>query len=214
MHKITEILRSHYSERFLKYGATSEGVDWGADAVLARIRQEKMLEVIKGGGECSLLDVGCGYGDMAEIIVKNDLPIEYCGIDVVDGMISYANERYPQFSFFNGDFLTENLGKYDYVICNGILTQKLSSSTLEMNNFAQKIIAKMYASCSKGVAFNIMNTHVNFQRDNLYYRNPIELLGWCASELTPHIIFDSAYKLWYEYTIYLYKPEFIKKLND
>ena len=210
MNKISEILRSHYSEKYLKYGATSEGVDWGSDPTLAKIRQEKMLGIIKGKDRTSLLDVGCGYGHMAEIILEKQLPISYCGIDVVDEMINSARKIYPEFTFYNGDYLVENSKRYDYLICNGVLTQKLTASILDMNVFAQELIAKMYAFADKGVAFNIMNTHVNFQRDNLYYRNPVELIGWCTSELTPHLVLDSAYKLWYEYTVYLYKPDFIK----
>ena len=214
MHKITEILCDHYSGRYMKYGATSQGVDWGSNPDLSKIRQEKMLGVIKDEGRSTLLDVGCGYGHLAEVILENKLPIDYAGIDVVGSMIDYAKEHHPEFTFYQGDFLAQDLGSYDYVVCNGILTQKLSATTLEMNVYAQELIASMFSSANKGIAFNLMNTHVNFQSENLYYRNPIELLGWCTSELTPHLIFDSSYRLWYEYTIFLYKPEFIKALND
>jgi SAM-dependent methyltransferase len=213
MHKITEILCNHYSSKYMKYGATSQGVDWGSDPDLSRIRQEKMLGVIKDKGRSTLLDVGCGYGHMAEVILKNRLPIDYAGIDVVGGMIEHAKKHNPEFTFYHGDFLAKEMGSFDYVVCNGILTQKLSASTLEMNVYAQELIASMYSAANKGVAFNIMNTHVNFQSENLYYRNPIELLAWCTSELTPHLIFDSSYRPWYEYTIYLYKPEYIKALK-
>ena len=49
-----------------------------------------------------------------------------------------------------------------------------------------------------------MTTHVNYQADNLYYRNPAELLAWCMSELTPRVRLDHAYPLW-EYTLYLHR---------
>lgn len=212
MHKISELLLEHYAEKFSKHGATSYGVDWGGDPELTQARQKKMLGVIKGSESVSLLDVGCGYGDLANLILRDGLPIEYSGIEIVTAMVDHALGTYKNFRFHNGDFLVENLPQYDYIVCNGILTQKLTATTLEMNVYAQSLIRKMYSLAKIGVAFNVMNTHVNFQSSNLYYRNPTELMSWCTSELTPHIVIDSAYQPWYEYTVYLYKPSYIHSI--
>ena len=215
MHKISKCLQNHYSDKYSKYGPTSEGVDWGSNSDLAAIRQAKMLGVIKESkDEVTLLDVGCGYGHLAEIISKSHKQIKYSGVDVVADMRVHAKKTSPQFDFYHGDFLTGEFGVFDYLVCNGILTQKLTATTLEMNLFAQDLIKKMYQVSRKGIAFNVMNTHVNFQIDKLYYRSPVELLGWCTSELTPHVVIDAAYKLWFEYTVYLYKPNFIQGKQD
>ena len=211
MHKVSSLLAGHYAEKFATHGATSLGVDWGNDPNLTILRQENMLGVIKDrSNRNSLLDVGCGYGHLAELILKNQLNIDYSGIDLVPNMIEYAKKEYSNFNFFQDVFLSFNSNIYDYIICNGILTQKLTASILEMDEYAKRLIIKMYELSGKGVAFNMMNTHVNFQRNNLYYKNPVELLGWCFSELTPHVIYNSSYRLWYEYTVYLYKPDFIR----
>ncbi|MDX2256964.1 MAG: class I SAM-dependent methyltransferase [Pseudanabaenaceae cyanobacterium bins.39] len=207
MEQVTETLHNHYRETFLLHGATSKGVDWGEKEWASLLRQAKMLEVINNTGEnnISLLDVGCGYGALADIIKKQALPIDYTGIEVVKEMLEVAKTNHPNHQFIHGDILEVEVGKYDYVVCNGILTQKLDTSILEMNQFAQRLIRKLFEICNCGVAFNLMTTFVNFQSDNLYYRNPAELMAWCMSELTPHIRVDCAYQLWYEYTVYLYK---------
>ena len=211
MHKVSSLLAGHYAEKFATHGATSLGVDWGNDPNLTILRQENMLGVIKDrSNRNSRLDVGCGYGHLAELILKNQLNIDYSGIDLVPNMIEYAKKESSNYNFFQEEFLSFNSNIYDYIICNGILTQKLTASILEMDEYAKRLIIKMYELSGKGVAFNMMNTHVNFQRNNLYYKNPVELLGWCFSELTPHVIYNSSYRLWYEYTVYLYKPDFIR----
>jgi SAM-dependent methyltransferase len=217
MHKISKNFRDHYRKTFLNYGATSQGVDWGDKEWAVEIRQSKMLEVIKDLAQqpLSLLDVGCGYGALAEIIKKRRLNVNYVGIDVVTEMVSEAKKRHPDYNFKSGDILEMDMGSYDYVVCNGILTQKISASTLEMNSFAQELIKKMFDLCRYGIAFNVMSTHVNFYKDNLYYRNPSELMAWCQSELTPHAKVDCAYNLWYEYTVYLYKKtNLIRETNE
>ena len=207
MRKITKDLHDHYRNTFLNHGPTSRGVDWGDKEWAAELRQTKMLEVIKDLPKqpISLLDVGCGYGALAQTIKKCSININYSGIDVVEDMVQEAKKRNPDYSFKSVDFFEMDLGCYDYVVCNGILTQKKSASTSEMNLYAQDLIKKMFSICKYGIAFNVMNTHVNFFKDNLYYRNPSELMAWCQSEITTHLRIDCAYDLWYEYTVYLYK---------
>ena len=89
-------------------------------------------------------------------------------------------------------------------MCNGILTQKLETAGLQMDQFAAQLIRQMFSLCTIGIAFNVMTTKVNYFSNNLYYRNPAELFSWCLSEISPHIKLDHSYPL-YEYTIYLYR---------
>lgn len=203
---VTQRLHDHYRATFLAHGPTSQGVDWGPREEAARLRQDMMLAVAGGcqpGG--TLLDVGCGYGALADRIDELGLELDYTGIDVVGEMVAEGRRRHPHRRFIQGDFLAaEGLGPFDYVVCNGILTQKLAATTLEMNAHARRLIAALFAACRRGCAFNVMTTHVNYQADNLYYRNPAELLGWCMSELTQRIRLDHAYPL-YEYTLYLHR---------
>jgi SAM-dependent methyltransferase len=208
---VSKTLHDHYNKTFQKYGACSQGVDWGSKEKLALARQYKMLNVVKNKQAIStILDVGCGYGALLDVIKIEKLDLVYTGIDLVEIMIESALKKHLGNNFICGDILNIDIGDYDYVVCNGILTQKMDISTLVMNKFAQELIKKMYQISNYGVAFNVMTTYVNFQKDNLYYRNPAELVSWCMSELTPHVNLDSAYDPWYEYTIYLYKPETIR----
>jgi SAM-dependent methyltransferase len=156
-------------------------------------------------GTPSLLDVGCGYGGLLTHARAKGLALDYTGVDVSENMIRHAQETLPEATFFVGDILElAGQGDYDYVVCNGILTQKLTASIRDMNAFAQRLVEKMFALCRQGIAFNVMSSNVNFMADNLYYRSPIELLGWCYTAVTPHVRLDHAYPL-YEYTVYLYR---------
>ena len=206
MKKISQDLHNHYKKTFLKHGANSKGVDWGDKEWAGLLRQQKMLEVIRPNLKpVSLLDVGCGYGALADLINERRLNISYTGLDVVPDMVDAAIKRHPNSDFICGDIMTADLNSYDYIVCNGILTQKLNASTLEMNQFANELIKKMFSHCNIGIAFNVMSTYVNFQKDHLHYRNPSELLAWCMSEMTPNIKLDCSYEQWYEYSLYLYK---------
>lgn len=207
MDQISEVLKRHYRATYYQHGNTSQGVDWGADQINVYSRHEAMLECIHSSiHKKSLLDVGCGYGALLETINRNRLNIDYTGIDLVEEMIVNAARRMPEQNWICSDFMEWRPDrKYDYVVANGILTQKLSASTLAMNKYAQALILKMFEVCRIGISFNLMSTFVNFQKDNLYYRCPAEMLAWCMAEVSPHARLNASYKPWYEYTVTLFR---------
>ncbi|MBY0369528.1 class I SAM-dependent methyltransferase [bacterium] len=205
--RITQELAEHYSTTFRTHGATPQGVDWGREEDVL-LRYAKMLEVIPAAEKSqrvSLLDVGCGYGGLLEYAQKNGYQIDYTGIDASAELIEEAARRAPTACWIHSDVLSLSNQVYDYVVCNGILTQKLQTSHLEMDRYAEKLIQKLFALSERGAAFNVMSTFVNYQRDNLYHRSPTEMLCFCLSQITRKVRLDHAYPL-YEYTVYLYQP--------
>lgn len=207
MDPTSKALREHYSQKFSLHGPSPEGVDWGADESKMLLRYDKMLGVadFSGKHKATLLDVGCGYGGLRSYALTKNIDLDYTGIDVVNEMIEWAKANQPSGNFIHDDVLNYKFdGQFDYVVCNGILTQKLETPGLQMDQFASQLIRQMFALCRIGIAFNTMTTKVNYYSNNLYYRNPAELFSWCLSEISPHIRLDHSYPL-YEYTIYLYR---------
>ena len=208
MDEITQKLERHYRECFSVHGATPKGVDWRDDAT-ANIRYARMLAVIemKAGEIPTVLDVGCGYGGLLGYARLNGVALNYIGIDVVAGMIEEARKAYPDARFIHGDVLTATFDTpADYVVCNGILTQKLDFADGAMNEFAQRLIVRMFSIARRGVAFNMMSSFVNFIVPNLYYKNPAETVAFCLSNLSRHVKIDHSYGL-YEYTTYAYHEQ-------
>lgn len=207
MDAISSSMAKHYSSTFSLHGPNSQGVDWGDKEWAAELRNRNMIAVVKNfENSPTMLDVGCGYGALGELIEQDRIQLRYSGIDVAENMISYAKSRFrTEFDFICMDFLDwQPQCKYDYIVCNGILTQKLHATHLEMHQYSKRLIRKMFDCSNLGIAFNCMSTYVNFQKDNLFYKNPSEMLAWCMSELSPHIRLDASYELWFEYTVYVY----------
>lgn len=206
MDEITKAFARHYGEKIEAHGPTARGLDWGADSDV-RLRYRNMLDVVRAedrGTSFSLLDVGCGYGGLLDQAV--DLACDYTGIDLVERTIAHGRELHRDASFVVGDVLSHDFGgqTFDYVVCSGILTLKLTASIKEMNDYFHRIVRRMFALSRKGIAFNVMTNHVNFVDPKLFYRSPVEVLAFCLSELSPKVRLDHAYPL-YEFTTYVYR---------
>jgi SAM-dependent methyltransferase len=209
MDPITDALHTHYEKTFAIHGETPAGVDWGRPEDVA-LRYAKMLAVLEppDGAQAtpvSLLDVGCGYGGLLEYARHQGIVLVYSGIDVCQNMVAAAARHYPDAEFCCHDIFKMTVNRqFDYVVCNGVLTQKLSAGIREMDAFSQRLIRQMFDLCRRGIAFNVMTTKVNFMVDNLYYRNPVELFAHCLTSISSKVRIDHAYPL-YEYTVYLYR---------
>lgn len=208
MDAITQSLKAHYAKTFSEHGCTAAGVDWGTDASVA-LRNNSMLALV--GSDTyrpdapSLLDVGCGYGQLLDDAKTQQLTIDYTGLDVVSEMVAAGQQRHPDATFRQGDVFELGEERFDYLVCNGILTQKLTASQLDMRAFAKRLISHLYEHCSRGIAFNVMSNRVNFMADNLFYWSPVECLAYCQSELSSSVGL-SHHHLPYEYTVYVYRP--------
>jgi 2-polyprenyl-3-methyl-5-hydroxy-6-metoxy-1,4-benzoquinol methylase len=218
MAKIGDLMLAHYSRTSAEHGATPRGVDWNRLEDV-HIRYSKMLEVLRTDflqlpGRPSLLDVGCGWGGLLEYAHSTGMSLDYTGIDIVKAMIEYGRSRFTEATFILGDILETNIvqGPFDFVVCNGILTLKPSVTIPEMERFAKHLIRTMFDLCRHGMAFNMMSTRVNFMVDNLYYQNPVEILSWLLSEISPRVRLDHSYsslgsgkRRLYEFTAYAFK---------
>lgn len=217
MDDFTLLVKNHHAQMFKVHGATARGVDWGDEQELI-FRYDKMLAVIQKDfyerhSYPSLLDVGCGWGGLLGRANQRNIHFNYTGIDIVADLIDYARGEFVESRFIHGDiFDMPEEDSYDFVVCNGLLTQKHSISIPAMEIYSKKLIRKMFDKCRHGLAFNMMSTRVNFMVNNLYYQNPSELLSWLLTEISPRVCLDHGYsslasgrgKL-YDYTVYIYK---------
>lgn len=216
MDQITQTLKDYYASTFAQHGATAKGVDWGDEQELL-VRYDKMLNVLaKDLSDLSavptLLDVGCGWGGLLRRAQLLGIPLRYSGIDVVDAMIDFGQKEFPESKFICGDVFEMNDAQYDFVACNAILTQKLSVSIPEMEQFTKKLILKLFELCRHGIVFNMMSTRVNFMINNLFYQNPTEMLSWLLTDVSPRVKLDHGYSSlvngrgkFFDFTVYVYK---------
>jgi SAM-dependent methyltransferase len=198
-------LAEHYDKCFKEHGDTHLGVDWPKLEDTFK-RYDVMLGLIKEETSISLLDFGCGTASLNQYIeflkIKN---IKYSGLDINDGFYNTSKLKFPNNDFYCLDILkNESIPNFDYIVCNGPFTEKRDLSQEEMMDFFTSVIKKLWNKCDKGIAFNLMSKHVDWERDDLFHVSMDELGWFLKNNLSRNFIIRNDYGL-YEYTTYVYK---------
>lgn len=203
---------NHYEGCFKQYGDSCKGVDWpNKDDVY--VRYKVMLDIMKfdmriiDKSKISLLDFGCGLGHLYEYILKNKVGVKYKGFDISQLFIQECHKKFPNVDFITGDILQMkdiSMLKSDYIILNGVFTEKRELPYEHMLEYFKEMLVKIYDICNYGVAFNVMSKDVDWERDDLFHLPLNELSAFLTKELNRDFIIRYDYGL-YEYTTYLYK---------
>lgn len=205
--KYLNIVR-HYESCLKKYGDTHLGVDWPRSEEV-ETRYKVMLEVIKDNKskKIKLLDFGCGTSGLYEYIKKNKLNyINYSGLDLSEKFIKVSKAKFPNKKYYCLDVLTDDkkLPGFDYIVINGVFTQKRNLSFKEMLSFFKKMITKIFPKAKKGIAFNIMSKQVDWQKRGSFHLSFDLLAEFLSEKISRNFVIRHDYGL-YEYTTYVYK---------
>lgn len=203
-----EHIISHYEACLEKHGDTHAGVDWPRKED-AETRYRIMLDVIRPhhASGISLLDFGCGASHLYEYILRNDVPyLEYSGLDLSEKFVSLSRSKFPAVNYYHLDILEDpgRLPAFDYVVLNGVFTEKQDLAYPEMLTYAEAVIQRVFEKTRVGMAFNVMSKQVDWERDDLFHVPFDTIATFLTTRVSRHFLFRHDYGL-YEYTVYVYR---------
>ena len=124
---------------FFEYGDTCKGLDWPnyKDMIL---RYQIMIDINQYYklNKFSILDFGAGTGNLYNY-VKNisNYEIEYSALDISPFFVIVL-KKYDNINVYNIDIIKDNieyLPIFDYIVLNGVFTEKRTLSEDEMWDF-------------------------------------------------------------------------------
>ena len=198
------VLVSHYENCFEQHGASPKGADWPNGPDL-QARFAVLLSILDGaplGTRPVLLDVGCGCGlllDYLQAAGRLD-QVDYRGIDLSPSLVREAKARWPQHDFSVRDLSADPLpdNSVDFIVMNGVLTEKVSLPQETMVRMAEALIVAAFRVARIGIAFNVMSKHVDWERDDLFHWSFDELGAFLTARVSRHYAFRADYGT-YEY---------------
>ena len=199
-------LRNHYKTLFDEHGDSAKSVQC-TDSKTQFKRFEILSEVDSELN--SVIDLGCGLGDLYKYLNKKNNHIKYLGLDFVEEFIDAANKNLStncvDFKVF--DILNEEIPQgYDYIILSGVFNNIREDNW----GFMKNALRKMFKSCNKGISFNAMSTYVDYYDEGLFYVDPCKVFDFCKKELGAKVTLRNDYvvkenSIPFEFVIYIYK---------
>jgi trans-aconitate methyltransferase len=180
----------HYHQQMIQlHGADSSlALGWRTrDDQLLRFR---ILAEIADLNERSVLDAGCGYGDLYTFLLQIYPTVKYSGIEQMTEMVKEGRRSVP--GIMQGDFLRDRLPVSDYVLVSGSL------------NYGQDVfeaIPKLYAACTMGLGFNLLRKVTG--EGILKAHDPDEIFAF-ARTLSPNVALRDDYAE-EDFTLFIYR---------
>lgn len=210
MKKIYNTIIEHYENCLEQHGDTHLGVDWPKMEDVDK-RYRVMLDCIRLKNSTtemvSLLDFGCGTAHLLAYCNKNNWKnIRYSGIDISQKFVAVCKSKFPENTFYCVDVLENKnaIPNFDYIVMNGVFTEKRELSFEEMWTYFTELITVVFEKCNVGIAFNVMSKNVDWERDDLFHVSHDLLSDFLCKYLSRNYVIRNDYGL-YEYTVYLYK---------
>jgi SAM-dependent methyltransferase len=203
-------LVSYYENCLAKHGDTHLGVDWH-NQVEAQINYRVMLEVMHNHPiqNVTLLDFGCGVSHLYEAMLTYAMSdVQYYGLDISEKFLAYARNKFPNITYYCMDILNDasylSLPKFDYIVMNGVFTEKRNLSHDKMWCYFIEMLKRIFNKTVIGMSFNIMSAYVRKQRDVLFYISFDVLSNFITQELSRNFLIRHDYGC-NTYTVYVYK---------
>jgi len=190
----------YYAGRIAEFGASSRGVDWNSQES-QYLRFEQLLKVVDVQRETpfSLLDYGCGYGALLDILERAFPAASYVGFDLSTDMVREARRQHPTAEFTDR---TSQLTRADYTVASGLFSVKLDASIERWEAYIRDTIESIAAVTERGFAFNMLTKYsdADRMRDDLYYGDPHVWFDYCRTKYSKRIALLHDYPL-YEFAL-------------
>lgn len=148
----------------------------------SRANQRMRFEALCRWGNMSgssVMDLGCGHGDLKPFLDERFENVRYLGIDFLPEFVLEAIRRHgnlPGTHFLQADFMNTGLPEVDLVVACGSLNYKTENVL-----FAYSAISRMWEAASRGVAFNMLDDRLLGDDSILAGYDPDEILSFCRN---------------------------------
>jgi SAM-dependent methyltransferase len=195
-------MAARYDDLVGAHGNSHRSCDWGSSGS-QEVRFDVLTAVADLSG-CSILDVGCGLGDLARFLNERcafDPPPRYTGIDISTEMVRHARNRDPTLDIRQANIVDGDLGSFDVVVASGIF------GFLPPDRFdlMEQVVRAMYQRSRQAVAFNSLSSWAPRRYADELHADPLRTIEFCRT-LTSKIILRHDYHT-RDFSVYMYtKP--------
>lgn len=203
-----------YNERLAEFGHDPRTLGW------PKRRHVLRYSVLLGQWDlagASLLDFGCGFGDMYAYCAEHAPGVRYSGVDINEKLIEEGKKLYPEAQLRVAD--GDPQGTYDYVVSSGVHNAKIEDNW----GWIEETFALFDRLATKGFALNFLSNRVEYEHEHTYHSDPVRVLE-LAYRYSNRVVLRNDY-MPFEFTVLVDKrtefdkefvvyPEFLGLITD
>jgi SAM-dependent methyltransferase len=190
-----------YHERWRKFGYDTRSLGIGS-----RASQEARFQILAEIGDlrgASILDVGCGFGDLFAFLSERGVSTRYTGIDIQPAFVDEAKRRHPDAEFLCSgieDFPADR--RFDFVLVSGTFNVKFRD---DQEDWVFRMLERLFDLADRGVGINLLSTYYDpgHHRDDMFYCAPERAFA-AAHAVSRWVVLRHDY-LPHDFTLYLYR---------
>ena len=177
---------AYYEDLLSTYGDHFLSLDWKSpESQEIRFRIFSDLINMFEHDKISVLDVGCGFGDLFGYLEKNGFKISYTGYDIAPKILETAKKKYPKANFELKDILHDpNPKKADFVFCCGTLNIAFDDRATHLE-FIRSMLLRMFELCNIAVGVNFLSSQAIYhlrdeelEHPQYFYTKVEEIISW------------------------------------
>lgn len=194
-----DLIVQRYNMRLAKYGDDIRTLASGTEQ--RRMIRFRVLSEVGLTTDCSVLDVGCGFGDFFGYLCDKGMRTRYVGYDINPGLVKIAQEKYPEAEFEVRDIQIDPFPDFDFIVSSSTFNLRLSAQ--DNYEFIEEILSICYGHAKRGAAIDFLSSYVDYESPEAFHYSPERILS-IAKKITKRICLRHDYPL-YEFCIYLYQ---------
>lgn len=179
-----------------------------ASLLIPKGRQYERFAVLTarfGPAPFSVLDFGCGFGDLLPFLSEHFDGVSYTGVDIVPAFLEECRTRHAG----KGEFrLIEDyrdiVEEYDYVLISGTFNTLCAPDKPGHWSVVQETLMHLFSKTRQILSVDFMTSQVDFEQDGAYHQDPEVLYRFARERMSRRLLLDQSY-LPFEFCLSVWK---------
>lgn len=182
----------HYHQHRIKRGQYSRAGKQGWISDEAQKVRHEVIMSLADFNNASVLDVGCGYGDLKDLLEERFRRFDYIGIDQQPEFIEEARKKYegqPGVWFYEADVAACQLPQMDIVVASGLLSYRSESYQYYFG-----MIKRLFEAAEKSFIFNMLDDTAFQSTELLVAHSKEKVVAFCQELAVAPVLIDNYLK--------------------
>lgn len=170
-----------FGRHLRRHGDAPQAVRWTEKG--QRARYEAFLALCGDLAGKSLLDFGCGKGDLFGFLRGRGIDCAYTGVDIHPDLIALALTKHPEAELLARDIEEEPLGRvFDVVVACGVFNLRAGG----IQETVEAVLPLLFGCAREALYANFLTARAPRHDVELHYVDPAWLLDFARQRLCAH----------------------------